>query len=110
MGTMPGAPSFCQQGLRAVSPVIPHTKLFVFHATRGGCAGQSGECCRSDHMKMPRPFVCAIKLVQIRLLSDTGKKPVKTKFVRTVGINFETGIRRMTPSELVRYCTGVAEV
>ena len=57
-----------------MTPFMPQINEVVFQTTSGGVAGQPSECDLVDQIVMSRLLVCAIKLVQTRLLSEPGKK------------------------------------
>jgi hypothetical protein len=65
--------SISQQGLSPVSPLIPHINPLVFHATTGGRFGHPAGCDRTLQIRVFRPLVWAMKFVQIRWLSESGK-------------------------------------
>ena len=55
-------------------PFMPQINELVFQTTFGGVTGHPSECDLVDQIVMSRPLVCAIKLVQTRLLREPGKK------------------------------------
>ena len=52
---------------------MPHSTQLVFQASNGAFVGQPGECEFVLHRLVSRPFVCAMKFVQIKWLSESGK-------------------------------------
>src|SRR6185369_7673269 len=81
MGTCPGLPSISQQGLNAVRPFIPHIRQLVFHCASGARPGQPCGCARTRQTAVFLPLVCAMKFVQTRALSDSGRKWSNTLLV-----------------------------
>src|SRR2546427_296664 len=82
MGTWPLLPSFCQQGLRAVMPFIPQTRLLVLQtAAIGAFDGQPSGCDRADHSAVVLPLVWAMKFVHTAWLSESGRKCSKTGMI-----------------------------